>query len=465
VLFEDEVELLACLTRDVLAGVAGERWYWQHIPVDVAAGRTAGEVIADAWLSWPRWTPGAVATIGRAAAIAAVSTLSPRQSRRIRAAVTAEYVPSTGAAPSVEVNRRDRLQSPAEPSAGSAPAGGPWREWLTLPATLEPESAALLGLLTGLRQAERVARDPAFLWALQDWVDSQAGAFAPPVPPHPALAGAPTRRPAADTQTGHSDTVDGDTANLVDGDTADLVDGDTAATPRDTRKGDQALNTLIPKSAAAQTIVLPKGRAADLDGGGMREMRPAASAAREERDGADGTDSSHGSDGSQPAGDGAVRSQYASLFFLVNLLDRLQVADQASVSRFLDAPSGWALLELLGRELLTGIGEESSGVDEADSIWSVLAELDGREPGTVAAGVLGDLAGRALELLVRAAITVDALAQPGLIQLTRTHLDVVLDIETIDMAVRISGLDRDPNWVPELGRIIQFHFEAGVNLV
>ena len=44
---------------------------------------------------------------------------------------------------------------------------------------------------------------------------------------------------------------------------------------------------------------------------------------------------------------------------------------------------------------------------------------------------------------------------------SRTHVDVVMNLEAIDLAARISGLDQDPGWVPELGRIVLFHFEGG----
>jgi hypothetical protein len=47
----------------------------------------------------------------------------------------------------------------------------------------------------------------------------------------------------------------------------------------------------------------------------------------------------------------------------------------------------------------------------------------------------------------------------GWLTLTRTHLDLVLPLDGVDLAVRGAGLDRDPGWRPDLGRIIQFHFE------
>jgi hypothetical protein len=51
-----------------------------------------------------------------------------------------------------------------------------------------------------------------------------------------------------------------------------------------------------------------------------------------------------------------------------------------------------------------------------------------------------------------------SLRHPGRIAVTRTHLDVVLPLETVDLDLRLAGLDRDPGWVPSLGRIVLFHF-------
>ncbi|HEX9372262.1 MAG TPA: hypothetical protein VF897_14700 [Roseiflexaceae bacterium] len=42
---------------------------------------------------------------------------------------------------------------------------------------------------------------------------------------------------------------------------------------------------------------------------------------------------------------------------------------------------------------------------------------------------------------------------------TATHLDVVLSLEQLPIAVRLAGLDRNPGWVPAAGRFITFHFE------
>jgi hypothetical protein len=47
----------------------------------------------------------------------------------------------------------------------------------------------------------------------------------------------------------------------------------------------------------------------------------------------------------------------------------------------------------------------------------------------------------------------------GRLFVTQMHVDLVLPMSSIHIAVRRSGLDVDPGWVPELGRIIKFHFE------
>jgi hypothetical protein len=46
----------------------------------------------------------------------------------------------------------------------------------------------------------------------------------------------------------------------------------------------------------------------------------------------------------------------------------------------------------------------------------------------------------------------------GLVSVTRTHVDVTFGLDDIDLRARRAGLDKDPGWVPWLGRIVAFHF-------
>ena len=119
--------------------------------------------------------------------------------------------------------------------------------------------------------------------------------------------------------------------------------------------------------------------------------------------------------------------------------------------------TGWGTLEALGIWLTDTIRPPA----DQDPIWPALAELDGREPGTRATVRLGEVTTRLSRLLARHDLLAETFAQPGTIAISRTHVDVMLGLNQIDLAARVSGLDRDPGWVPALGRIVLFHFGAG----
>lgn len=42
---------------------------------------------------------------------------------------------------------------------------------------------------------------------------------------------------------------------------------------------------------------------------------------------------------------------------------------------------------------------------------------------------------------------------------TATHLDIFLALNDLPIAIRLTGLDRDPAWIPAAGRFIAFHFD------
>jgi hypothetical protein len=48
--------------------------------------------------------------------------------------------------------------------------------------------------------------------------------------------------------------------------------------------------------------------------------------------------------------------------------------------------------------------------------------------------------------------------RPGYIATTKTHLDVTIPFDRLDIRVRMAGLDINPGWVSWLGRVIQFHY-------
>jgi hypothetical protein len=45
------------------------------------------------------------------------------------------------------------------------------------------------------------------------------------------------------------------------------------------------------------------------------------------------------------------------------------------------------------------------------------------------------------------------------VHVTPAHVDVIFDLSSLPLPIRIAGLDRDPGWVPAAGRFIAFHYE------
>jgi len=50
--------------------------------------------------------------------------------------------------------------------------------------------------------------------------------------------------------------------------------------------------------------------------------------------------------------------------------------------------------------------------------------------------------------------------RPGRVVLSRSHWDVVFDINQTDLRLRRLALDSDPGWVPWLGKVVQFHYDT-----
>jgi hypothetical protein len=166
-----------------------------------------------------------------------------------------------------------------------------------------------------------------------------------------------------------------------------------------------------------------------------------------------------------------VESQFAGIVYLVNLALHLELyADFTVPARpGLDLPLG---------DFLALAGERVCGdAFRADPVWSVLAELAGREPLAPPGREFRSVDGRDLRLLVDewtlmlAACAAPVLevdepaalplvcARAGRLALSQMRLDVTFDLAAHPLTIRKAGIDRDPGWVPAAGRVIAFHYE------
>jgi hypothetical protein len=540
VLFTDEAELLGCLTSDALGGHL-DRWYWRRLAPRGQA--RIGAVLTSAWTERIRWLPAALAALPIADAVRAASTLTDAEAVHLRRALLAEYgVPPTvavpqGPAPSGMLHLAARRGTATRGGGAAAheraatPVGAPtatvrppWTVWLPgVTPALSPAQEALIGVALTLEAAPAVARRPAFVDRVEAWLTAATAGPRRRAWPAPPREGDP--RPAERW--------------------VPVTPSATAPAPRDAPASPDGPDPTAEPDTAGEGP--DPGRPAPVPPHVTIDPRPDRPATPARRPAVRAP-------GVVPPAPWAtgIPSRYASALFLVNLLSWLDLPAAWPPG---GDPGGWAILELLARDLIHGDGRAGvgdGGVD--DPLWTLLAELDGRELGTAAdirigphdpvrlpaawlvrwtpapatwvwaerrgrlivtdsgrgfvvadipcvpgrgakaasaevaglraAGVPGSLASAATApspgydptvhqrwgsvvgrfvawlLAVREVSTV-ALAQPGRIAVTRTHVDIVLDLERIDMAARMCGLDRDPGWVPDLGRIVAFHFEAG----
>ena len=142
VLFDDEVTLLACFTRDVLAG--RWTWYWDELfpraaqaaRLDLAshAAQSRGECLLAAWLAYPQAVPHTLVGLRPAAAAAALSLLSPAELSRLAHGLHATFalprgaLDAAGPAPSgLEPTVEPDCRSTWRPVAGVASAPPPAR--------------------------------------------------------------------------------------------------------------------------------------------------------------------------------------------------------------------------------------------------------------------------------------------------------------------------------------------------
>ena len=144
----------------------------------------------------------------------------------------------------------------------------------------------------------------------------------------------------------------------------------------------------------------------------------------------------------------------AGLLFVLPLLSRLGMAE------VLAADSVLVELEFPLR-LLLHIADRAR-VAKADTMR---LPLEPASPGPLLDdwdGVLASWFARVRRALHRQArLGLRALvARPGQVAATRTHIDVVMPLRDLDIRVRRARLDADPGWVPWLGKVVSFHYEA-----
>ena len=385
VLFANQVELLTCLTSDLMHGAAGGRWYWREIiPTVSARGIGGGAGLADAWIPRVRWLPASLARLPEPVAQRVVSLLSEPDVSRVLRALLAEFAVDA---------RPASLSPPGPPTSASGhrrSADPPWRRWLPA-TTLRPDAEALLGVALSLHHAPALVRRPRYAGHLAAWWASANQAARPTAAPGEAPApGAASGEafqpgvPAADRSSAGA--APGGGPPLDAPPRADPLGEIQSTDSRPARAERPAYRSPAPAStanagtAAATTIPISSGALGDApapepDGAAcapaLDRLRPSGPQARRAVPPEPLGDSDMADFGTTMSRAEGIVTGLASLLFLVNFVVWLDTGEDSPL------PTAWALVELLGRHL---IGAQLDGFAD-DPLWDLLAELDGRTPG------------------------------------------------------------------------------------
>jgi hypothetical protein len=173
VLFADRAELLACFARDIAAGVAATRWWWNALR---AGARSEVDVLADALRREPFAVPATFELLARRGdAVAVARTLAPRDAIAIAIAVAAA-VGADGAAAAVAAwNGGEGARVARQRNRDST-----WAALLqAVPEATEPalrgESRALLLVALASRRTPATLRAPAAAEVLEELIATPLG--------------------------------------------------------------------------------------------------------------------------------------------------------------------------------------------------------------------------------------------------------------------------------------------------
>ncbi len=418
--FADQAEWLACLSLDLHQGVAHLRWWWlTRLSATSARGAAAPggpPQLSTLWRAEARTLPAALAYLHGNSRVRVADMLekipAPELQNVLHAVLSAHALPETV------------LDQPIAPETR--------RRWIPGPeriASRSPGVEAAAALLLGAWYAPAALRRHALrgLASTQGQVaqTTSGGEEPPEANPAPLMASVIERdlpREGSDLSTKSAESLQ------------EYPEPSPVASYTTTRKAEPA--------ASVPAAYEPQGEA-DMEtlAEGARP-RAAPTKPAKEPDPAAGltpAELSHG-----------LLTGLGGVWLLVNVLSALAQLE--------GEVSPWLKLEVLARRLLAEPPED-------DPLWEALAELAGSE--RTPAGLqqaskwLSGEWPRLEAWLLERLESLDALSlqQRATCYLTQTHLDVVYAIDEISLPLRLAGLDRDPGWVPQLGRVIQFHFE------
>jgi hypothetical protein len=446
--YERERDAVADLVAGAATGDLARAWAWARLgltaPGDPPADRAPGAAIVAALRSRPELALGCVLLAARRAGVAALHrALGPRGWADVAAVVLA----AVGGPPDAAPPPGGRT-APAQARAPAALAG-------VLVAASE---------LADLVRASRLRPDPVTLdaWALL--VVAEADASAPGRQSGAQLFAAVARLLAGGTGAAPPPPPTGQAAAPAGQDQGTRPPAPHPAAPAAPRGG------AAPRRPTGQDR--HPGPTADPDAARPGE-HPALGATAAPAGRAAGTraDADERPATAPPGAAGAGHAtSWAGLLFLLATAAEAGVPGAILDDEVFDArPLPWALQGVALRLLPVEAGDPAvaafAGVDAAAPPPWVTGRAAGAEERERLAGVATRWAAVTAEALGPgagdpvadpAAVVVTLARRRGRVEHSPGWIDVHLELDEVDVAVRLAGLDLDPGWVPWLGTVVRF---------
>lgn len=496
VCFADEAELAACLWRDWVDGEAASHWWWGSVLKQRPAAQWLREQL---FARGDRLVPAMALLAARGelracietldAADAAVALRAVRLSHAIPALDAAASSPRP-AAPEVTKAMSPRMMPSAPVADADRPRPPPSLRRLveTVPElrsfVAAPPARRLLAAALAVQRAPGWARSRAFLHALAELDAVPVAELDAAMADRPRDGAQPAGREEpvlvlSATQSGVSPMQ----ASLAAQAPAPLPAARASRKRSPASRDGPPVASEAPRAASSQIDESPPGVDAP-----PRPQLPASETETPEAAPAQPargrTTATAGT--AEGVSTATLDTRYGGLFYLLNVALAWRIYGDFTMPR---APgislSPWDLLAWTGR---AWFGE---GFEE-DPLWSLLAELSGRElparPGddfddapewtSPADAVVASTEevtethpGRrwlqhwriAVEARLRSALGRDDASEllcrhRAGIAVSEAAVDVTLSLADLPLAVRFAGLDRDPGWIPAAGRSLLFHF-------
>ncbi len=478
VLFSDAAEMLACLTRDILNGQAWQHWYWQRMLVTVP--HFPAPALTMLWSMQAPFLPATLSILRSDEAYTAIALLSHEELQQVIHAVCANFdlpqpsfgiskvslsesiFPSSAGLSSVHMSER-LSGSPLAPDIafGDFQAQNvkeqfiapPWQRWLAdVPqVNLSPEAQYLFGLGLTLYHAPSLAKSASFAQQTASWLQyykhvARNATF--------IERNTSTSVSSIHTNTGvilsrneHVETEHTTSSALLPASVSEMSTADVQSVTEESILATSHTSEEVKHEEVLYTTesVSTHERTTSSATHVTREFTVAEA---------------------KPLPAGGITTQLGGVLYLINLLPLLK--SRIAEDIFAGYTSGWGVIEVLAKGLLGTLYAR----DTDDAMWEVLTTLDGREDPHKGQFITSKLHKQIIQEAYRLLIgllndpDLDmtqiaelVLCRYGRVMVSRTHVDLFMSMEEIALPVRRAGLDRDPGWMPDLARIVLFHFD------